>query len=740
MHRGTPSPKQTDLAAYALLLLVTLAVFWPWLFAGRALYWSDIGVYFQPALHFERAQLGRGILPLWNPFVYCGTPFFGNPQVWPLYPATLLLLWLPASRFLTVSCVLHVALGGMFFYAWLRWGTLRLGGWPSLLGAAAFMLGGYLVTKAQYPNMLQSLAWVPLVLLLTERLTLQRTARAALGLGLALGLQLLAAHAQVTLYTVYLALLLGVFRLWGQPKQAWLHSAGWGLVAGMVGLGLSCGQWLPVVDARRLAVRQTLSLLHVNRLHLPFVELSNFALPYRYGSPLHGNYAGAGAAWETACYAGTLTLVLALAALVRGLRVSDARRETLFWLAVFAGSVWLATGASGGLFRVVYGVVPGMKLFHDPARLLLGTSIALPVLAAMGLQACLQLPRLSRPRATHWLGAACLLALVLDMTPYDRGLYPTQPVRLLEDPAQESAVVRAERADPILASRAGRVLTLDDDTVSDEFQQWTDYGAQMPGYVPRLAQTGLPNLPALAGLAEAGGYEPLVLARSAMLREAAVGSLRAAGDGHVSPADFTRSIAPLLGAISVRAIIAYRPQPPAPIPGLAPALTWADGDGAHRGFVNLNTLWQPRARVYPAWRVAPSDVPFDPSALLTNAPVVEGNAPASHAPPAPPIPAALTRDDPDCVVVALPAAASPNDRLLLLADTQFPGWTAQADNRPAPLLRANGVFRAVVVPPGARRVTFSYQPVSVRLGLYISLLTTCLLVAGGVCYARKERA
>ena len=740
MLPAAPRPRWDALAGAALLLVVAVGVFWPWLFAGRALYWGDEGVYFQPLLHFERAQLRRGLLPLWNPFLFCGTPFVGSPQMWPLYPSTLLLAWLPASRFLTVSCVLHVAGGGAFFFLFLRRGTLRMGGWPSLLGATAFMLDGYFVAKAQYPNMLQAIAWVPLILLLTERLITLRSGRTALALGLALGLQLLAAHAQVTLYTVYLALILAVFRLWGQAKQTWWHFAGWGIAACAVGLGLSCGQWLPVVDARRLTARQTLSLAHVNRLHLPFVEMTDFALPFRFGSPLHGDWSGPGAVWETACYAGTITVVLALVALVYCLRVPAVRRETLFWLGVFAISLWLATGADGGLFRLVYAFVPGMKLFHDPARLLLGTAVALPTLGAMGLQTVLQSRRMPGPRAAPLVGAACLLLLVLDMAPYDRGLYPTQPVGMLEEPAVQSPALRAVAADPILASRAGRVLMIDNEAASAQFQPWTDYQAQMPGYVPRLAQTMLPNLPMLAGLADAGGYEPLGLARSARLSGYAVDCLRAQGAGQAlnpPPAGF---IAPLLGAMSVRTVVAYRAGPLHPIPGLAPLLTWADGDSVHHGFVCVNTLWQPRARVYPAWQVVKNNAPVSPAALLAIAPVVEGNAPASQAAPAAPIPAVLTRDDPDFVCVALPAASFQNNRLLLLADTQAPGWRASVDNRPVPLLRADGVFRAVVVPPGACRVVFSYQPVSVRLGLYVSLLATAVLAAGGVFYQRKERA
>lgn len=85
-----------------------------------------------------------------------------------------------------------------------------------------------------------------------------------------------------------------------------------------------------------------------------------------------------------------------------------------------------------------------------------------------------------------------------------------------------------------------------------------------------------------------------------------------------------------------------------------------------------------------------------------------------------------------------PPPTRPRTRLLLLADTHVPGWRVFVDSRPARLLRANGVFRAVVVPPGARRVVFVYRPAAFRLGLYVSLLTAALLLAGGIAHARKE--
>jgi hypothetical protein len=77
---------------------------------------------------------------------------------------------------------------------------------------------------------------------------------------------------------------------------------------------------------------------------------------------------------------------------------------------------------------------------------------------------------------------------------------------------------------------------------------------------------------------------------------------------------------------------------------------------------------------------------------------------------------------------------------MVLADAWDRGWTARVDGQPALVLRANVAFRAVEVPPGRHSVAFFYRPLSVPVGLAISLLslaaTALLLVRGG----RSRRA
>jgi hypothetical protein len=79
----------------------------------------------------------------------------------------------------------------------------------------------------------------------------------------------------------------------------------------------------------------------------------------------------------------------------------------------------------------------------------------------------------------------------------------------------------------------------------------------------------------------------------------------------------------------------------------------------------------------------------------------------------------------DSVVVRTAADAS---GVLVLTDTFYPGWAAEIDGRPTPILRTDYLFRGVVVPAGEHVVTFAFRPWSVMLGAVISLLTACFVL------------
>ncbi len=47
---------------------------------------------------------------------------------------------------------------------------------------------------------------------------------------------------------------------------------------------------------------------------------------------------------------------------------------------------------------------------------------------------------------------------------------------------------------------------------------------------------------------------------------------------------------------------------------------------------------------------------------------------------------------------------------LVLNEIHMPGWHAQIDNKEIPLLRGNGMFRAMCVPAGSHRLSIAFSP------------------------------
>jgi hypothetical protein len=88
--------------------------------------------------------------------------------------------------------------------------------------------------------------------------------------------------------------------------------------------------------------------------------------------------------------------------------------------------------------------------------------------------------------------------------------------------------------------------------------------------------------------------------------------------------------------------------------------------------------------------------------------------------------------EPDRIVIAPPGPGR-----LVVADLVYPGWKVSIDGRAAKALAA-GDLRAVEVPAGARRVTWTFTPPGVKLGAAVSLLA--LLALAGVALVPWRRA
>lgn len=109
--------------------------------------------------------------------------------------------------------------------------------------------------------------------------------------------------------------------------------------------------------------------------------------------------------------------------------------------------------------------------------------------------------------------------------------------------------------------------------------------------------------------------------------------------------------------------------------------------------------------------------------------IIEREAPGAAGtagPPAPPS-ARIARDED--VLVEIEATAPASGGYLVLLDSYDPSWRVDVDGSPAPLLRANALYRAVRLAPGRHAVRFTYRPTVLYAWLSASALAASAMAA-----------
>jgi len=98
--------------------------------------------------------------------------------------------------------------------------------------------------------------------------------------------------------------------------------------------------------------------------------------------------------------------------------------------------------------------------------------------------------------------------------------------------------------------------------------------------------------------------------------------------------------------------------------------------------------------------------------------------------------ATMLTETPERLTIGVHAA---RPAYLVLADAFAPGWRALVDGRPSPVLRADGLFRAVQVPAGRHDVDLIYRPAGVVEGAALSLAGVLIACATGVVLMKRGR-
>jgi hypothetical protein len=373
-------PEVSHRVAVLVLLGLTLLMFGDVLFlpgsrvlsqagtdlAGQFLGWRDFGF----------RELSQGHLPLWNPYVYSGSPYFGGFQSALLYPLNAPYLFLPLARAVNVGIALHVFLGGLFMYCWVV--GRRLHRTAGLLAAILFMFCGAHfshIYAGHLPN-LCTMAWAPLLFLAIDRVIERCSVGWCLAGMAVVAMQLLAGHPQYAFYTAIAAGLYALLNLIHAERR--MRAL---LLLGAVYAGallLSSVQLLPGLQASGESIRSgSVSYEYAAGFSFPPENALTLLTPYAWGGMT--TYLGRDYLFEMNLFLGLAGAVLALIGLLRGDRLQ--RRFSGIMVGLLAV---LALGAYTPLFPVLYRHVPGFDQLRGNSKFIFQMSLFLIMLAAVG--------------------------------------------------------------------------------------------------------------------------------------------------------------------------------------------------------------------------------------------------------------------------------------------------------------------------------------------------------------------
>jgi len=268
-------------------------------------------------------------------------------------------------------------------------------------GALCFAFCPHVIAHLLHIQLLMT-AWLPLSLLAFHRLA----DNPSYGRGAVLGLAMVGQLVACQYYAVFDVLLVGCAVLttalwrstWRMPRY-WMALGVAALVAAVTAAPVV---WPFVALSQTGFVRTMESAQEFSADWRAY--FASAGLLHEWMLPFLGH-------WKEVLFPGFACLVLGGVGIVRGWKAPGGDRETvLLYGAIAVLALWSSFGPAGGLYRLLYAVVPGFSLMRAASRFGLLVVLALSVLSALGTQ--LLLARARKP--------AMVAALLLMLTAADR--------------------------------------------------------------------------------------------------------------------------------------------------------------------------------------------------------------------------------------------------------------------------------------------------------------------------------
>jgi hypothetical protein len=357
-------------------------------------------------------------IPLWNPFLLGGIPYWAHFESTIFYPLGFLFWLVPPETAYGWTMFFHLLLAGSFMYLLAR--SLGIGRAGGFVAGAVYICNGFIMATLYLGHMCpaQSYIWLPLILFFLNR-TLKAGASllSALPAGVVWGVQILAGAPQDAFYTFLTCVLfLGCHVKTGKDlTQSAPRLSITVLLVFVLGAGIAAIQLVPAFEYIEESVRDSLNSFEmVTQASYPPEGLITTLLPNFFGNYAKGGFWIDDVPWSVPfqnLYVGILPL---LSLCFISLRGSEHKRLILFSAALAVIAVLLALGHNTPLYRLAY-LLPGFDKFRTPSRIITLWVFALALLGGKGFDALLDRIRRSATKPQVFFLVFCLTLLLLDL-------------------------------------------------------------------------------------------------------------------------------------------------------------------------------------------------------------------------------------------------------------------------------------------------------------------------------------
>ncbi|MEK7450631.1 MAG: YfhO family protein [Patescibacteria group bacterium] len=333
---------------------------------------------FYPERTFANEMLGKYTIPLWNPYIFAGTPFLADFQSGIFYPLNIFYFFLPQIIAWEILLLIQPIMAAFFMYLFLT--LFRLKKSAIWLGAISFGFSGYmLVWSQEHVAAGQAALWLPLVFFGIEGYLKNKKLWYYLIAIIALACSIFGGFIQITFYILTLSFLYGLFRIRTLRLPFFQYAL---RIIGIYffSVCLSAVQLLPSIEAFTQSPRSTSSAWYLFEEYLlPVTHAFNAFMPDIFGNPGAYNFFGRGFYRETILYAGLVPFIFFGYAIFK--RKINPLIGFFTFSAFFSFFLTLDSPFTRWFFQLPLPLLPTFL----PSRILIITTFSIAVLSSFGL-------------------------------------------------------------------------------------------------------------------------------------------------------------------------------------------------------------------------------------------------------------------------------------------------------------------------------------------------------------------